>query len=60
MADKRILPNPIRYYREMRNHATSHDKFILLLAGGILVGCGVGTFRGPATAMEWSSDEKSQ
>lgn len=53
MADKRILPNLVRYLREMKNDATSHDRLILLLSGGILVGCGVGTFRNPAAALGW-------
>lgn len=54
MNDKRISPNLVRYFREMKNDATSHDKIILLLSGGILVYCCIGTYKDVVAANHWS------
>jgi hypothetical protein len=53
MNNKYVLPNLARYFREMKNEATSHDKIALLLSVAILVSCGAWAYRDLTTSMQW-------
>lgn len=54
MNNKYVLPNLVRYFRDMKNEATSHDKIVLLLSIAILVGCGYGALRNLFITVHWS------
>ncbi|GAI48899.1 unnamed protein product, partial [marine sediment metagenome] len=53
MANKQVSSELKRYFHEMKNDATSHDKVFLLITIAILVGCGVGSFRNLSATVHW-------
>jgi hypothetical protein len=54
MTNKQISSELKRYFYEMKNDATSHDKVALLVTIAILVGCGYGTYGNLIASMQSS------
>ena len=54
MINSSIASNLTRYFREMMNQATSHDKIVLLLTTAIWIGCGYGAYQALAVSRQWS------
>ena len=57
METKGVGPNLVKYLREMRNDATSHDKVILLLSAAILAGTAITRFKPLIAAKKWPMEE---
>ena len=52
MANKNISQCLVLYFREMKNHATSHDKIAMLLSICIWIGCSLSAYKDLAISMQ--------
>jgi hypothetical protein len=53
MAERHIVSILAKYFRDMKNQATSFDKFYLLASICLWLGCGIGAYKGLTASMHW-------